>query len=107
MNARIERLKELLKQSPSDGFILFALAKEYEKLNLVEDSIQLLSDLIAEQPDYIGAYYHLAAMLKQQEELDKALEVYEKGVEMAKKVGDQHALSELQNAKLNLEIEMD
>jgi tetratricopeptide (TPR) repeat protein len=107
MNARIERLKELLKQSPTDGFILFALAKEYEKLQLPVEAIRILTDLIAEQPEYIGAYYHLAAMLKQQNQFDTALEVYQKGIEKAKAIGDQHALRELQNAKLNLEIDME
>jgi tetratricopeptide (TPR) repeat protein len=107
MNARIERLKELLKQSPKDGFILFALAKEFEKLNQVEKAVEILSELIHEQPEYIGAYYHLGAMLIQQKATEKALNVYQKGMEMAKLVGDQHAFSELQNAKMNVEIDME
>ncbi len=105
MNVRIERLKELLKQSPHDGFIRFALAKEFEKLGDHSKAIDLLDNLIKELPDYVGAYYHLAELLKGEERLEEALAVYDKGMEISQKLGEQHAYSELQNAKLNLEIE--
>ena len=62
MNARIERLNELLKQSPHDGFIRFALAKEMEKLGQYEEAIKGLAALLEDDPKYIGAYYHLAAL---------------------------------------------
>ncbi|MEZ5007993.1 MAG: hypothetical protein R2728_12180 [Chitinophagales bacterium] len=105
MNARIERLKELLKQSPHDAFIRFALAKEFEKLGDTLKAIELLTLLLYDQPEYVGAYYHLAALLKDEERTDEAMDVYIKGMEIAKKLGDQHAFSELQNAKLNMELE--
>ena len=106
MNVRIERLKELLKQSPHDAFIRFALAKEYEKINEPQKAIDLLTELLKDQPDYVGAYYHLAALLKDEERTEDALETYTTGMEMAQKIGDQHAYSELQNAKLNLELDV-
>lgn len=105
MNARIERLKELLKQSPHDAFVRFALAKEFEKLGNTSKAIELLTLLLYDQPEYVGAYYHLAALLKDEERIDEAMDIYVKGMEVAKKLGDQHAYSELQNAKMNLEIE--
>ncbi len=105
MNARIERLKELLKQSPHDGFIRFALAKEFEKLGDLTEAIGLLDNLIKDVPEYVGAYYHLAELLKGEERLEEALTIYDKGMEISQKLGDQHAYSELQNAKLNMEIE--
>ena len=106
MNARIVRLKELLKQSPKDSFVLFALAKEFEKLGDFNKAIDYLINLINESPDYVGAYYHLAALYKTIEQNDKAMDVYKNGMEIAQKVGDRHAYSELQNAKMNLEIEL-
>lgn len=107
MNARIERLKELLKQSPSDAFVLFALAKEFEKVGNHQQAIDFLQNLIESQPDYVGAYYHLAALLKSKDRNDEAMKIYNLGMDIARKIGDQHAYSELQNAKMNLEIEMD
>ena len=106
MNARIERLKELLKQSPKDSFILFALAKEFEKLSMPEKAIEFYTTLLEYFPNYVGAYYHLAAIYQEKELFTEAMETYIKGMEIAKSIGDQHAYSELQNAKMNLEIEM-
>lgn len=107
MNARIDKLKELLKQSPSDSFILFALAKEFEKVGDRLQAIKLLESLLKINPDYVGAYYHLAALLKDEEKLNDALKIYTLGIEIAQKFGEQNTLRELQNAKMNLEIEMD
>ena len=38
---------------------------------------------------------------------ENALETYSKGIAIAKELGDAHALSELQSAKLNLELDDD
>ncbi len=105
MNARIERLKELLKQSPHDAFIRFALAKEFSKIGRKAEAIELLENVVNDQPEYVGAYYHLAALHQEVEDTESAMKVYLKGMEIAKELGDNHAYSELQNAKMNLEIE--
>ena len=107
MNARIERLKELLKQSPEDAFVQFALAKEWEKNGELERAIRQMSQLVEKQPDYVGAYYHLAQMLQTKTDFQEALNVYDAGIKIAQNLGDQHALGELQNARMNLEIEED
>jgi len=39
-------------------------------------------------------------------EIKKALNIYEEGIIVARQLNDTHALSELKNAKMNLEIEM-
>lgn len=106
MNARIERLKELLKQSPDDAFVRFALAKEMEKQNDVKTAVEMLATLVDEQPEYVGAYYHLAALYQQMDDTSRAFATYDKGIAMATEQGDQHALSELRNARMNLEFEL-
>ena len=58
-----------------------------------------------DEPEYVGAYYHLAALFKSEERMNEAMSTYIKGMEIAKKLGNQHAYSELQNAKFNMEIE--
>lgn len=101
------RLKELLKQSPKDAFIRFAIAKEYEKSGDRDAAVQALRELLGEQPDYVGGYYHLAALLVAGDALDEAFDVYDRGIEQATMAGDAHALAELKNARLNLELETD
>ena len=103
---RIERLKSLIVDNPNDTFALFALAKEYEKVGELENSVQLFEKLLVVDKKYVGAYFHLAKVYEQLDEIKKALNIYEAGIEVAIELNDLHSLSELKNAKMNLEIEM-
>ncbi|MBX2873429.1 MAG: hypothetical protein KTR30_15055 [Saprospiraceae bacterium] len=103
---RLEQLQKLLEGSPNDSFLLYAIAKEYEGLERTEEALQKFQELTELHPDYVGTYYHYAKLLEEQDDLEEALSVYEKGMLIAKKIGDQHALSELSNAKTNLELEL-
>jgi Tfp pilus assembly protein PilF len=68
--------------------------------------VQLFEKLLVVDAKYMGAYYHLAKVYEQLDEVKKALNIYEKGIIIAQQLNDTHALSELKNAKMNLEIEM-
>lgn len=103
---RLEQLQNLLESSPNDSFLLYAIAKEYEGLERVTEALQKYQELTELHPDYVGTYYHYAKLLEKEEETDKALSIYEKGMLIARKIGDQHALGELSNAKMNLELEL-
>jgi tetratricopeptide (TPR) repeat protein len=105
-NTRIQRLEQIIVDNPNDTFALFALAKEYEKEKRWEESIQLFERLLIADKNYIGAYYHAGKIYEQLEEIKKALNIYQAGIDIAKKLNDMHALSELKNAKMNLEIDM-
>ncbi len=103
---RIERLKLLIVNNPNDTFALFALAKEYEKIDELENSAQLFEKLLVVDEKYIGAYYHLGKVYEQLDEVKKALNIYETGIQVTTELNDLHTLSELKNAKMNLEIEL-
>lgn len=103
---RLDRLKELLKEDPDNSFILFAIAKEYEGLGKKVEAISQFLSLIEKDPQYVGTYYHLAQLYEDTDDPDAALMTYQKGMAVAQAVKDQHAYSELQNAKMNLELEM-
>lgn len=103
---RIQRLESLIVDNPNDTFALFALAKEYEKIGKSQDAVQLFEKLLVVDENYIGAYYHLAKVYEHLDEVKKALNIYERGISIATKMNDAHALSELKNAKMNLEMEM-
>jgi tetratricopeptide (TPR) repeat protein len=104
---RLNQLLALLEESPSDSFILFALAKEYEKLADLDQALAYYLKLLKEDAAYIGTYYHLGKLYEKLEAAEQALDIYEKGITLAKQIQDQHALSELMNVKLNLELELD
>jgi len=95
---RIDKIKAMLIENGADSFLQHALALEYIKLGSDKEARNLFESLLKEEPGYIGSYYHLAKLLERLCETDNAVKVYEKGMEEAKKAGDNHALSELRSA---------
>lgn len=103
---RLEQLKEMLEASPTDSFLLFALAKEFEKIGELEHALEKYQFLIAHDVQYVGAYYHLGKLLERKEAMNEALKIYTQGIQIAKDQRDEHAARELATAKLNLEMEL-
>lgn len=95
---RIEKLIEFLNANPADSFVQHALALEYIKLGNEKEARILFESVLKRDPGYIGSYYHLAKLLERTGQNDEAIKVYERGMEEAKKSGDNHSLSELRSA---------
>ncbi len=96
--SRLQQLTTFLEESPDDAFLLFALAKEYEKMSDMVQALQYYTRLEILHPNYVGTYYHLGKLYEKLNLHDKAIDTYEKGMIIAKKENDKHAYSELQNA---------
>lgn len=104
-NNRIDTLLAFLKDDPEDSFVRFALAKEYEKMGTLKKALDTYINLKELEPDYVGLYYHLGGLYELLNEKKQALQTYEDGIVVAKKIADFHSLSELHNAKMNLEVD--
>jgi tetratricopeptide (TPR) repeat protein len=99
---RLSILHQYLKDDPSDEFTRFALAMEYRKLGRVDEAIREFEHLMSESPEYVGTYYHLGGLYAQSGDQIAAQRVYEKGVQIAERLRDHHAKSELKAALLDL-----
>ena len=95
---RIEKLKQFLQASPGDSFIQHALALEYIKLGDDSTARRLFEELLNRDPAYVGSYYHLGKLLERSNDNDGAIRWYEKGMEEARKAGEDHAYGELRGA---------
>jgi Tfp pilus assembly protein PilF len=95
---RINKLKEFLKADPTDSFVQHALALEYIKQGDDGEARRLFETILEREPAYVGTYYHLAKLLERTRDNDGAIKVYEKGMEEAKKLGDNKAYGELRGA---------
>ena len=95
---RMENLKEYLIASPSDSFLKHALALEHIKLGDDKSAKELFMEILLVEPGYVGSYYHLAKLQERMGEKDEAIKTYKKGMDEAKKAGDNHAYNELQAA---------
>ena len=99
---RLERLKDFHDASPKDTFVLFALAKEYEKMGDEQAALAHYLKTLEVDENYVGTYYHLGKLYEGMGKPATAFSTYKKGIEVAKLVGDQLALNELSGAKLEL-----
>ena len=94
----IERLRIYLEKDPDDTFTRFALALEYQKSDEIEKARSLFEAIVADDPKYVGTYYHLGKLYEQMNATDKARETYQKGIREAQTAGDPKSLAELQEA---------
>jgi Tfp pilus assembly protein PilF len=101
--SRVEKLLEYMKTSDKDSFLQHALALEYIKIDEDEKARSLFNELLLREPTYVGSYYHLGKLLERAGDFDKAIRIYQRGMEEAKKAGDNHAYSELQGALEDIE----
>ncbi len=102
---RIEKIKQFLAQSPGDAFLQHALALEYIKAGDDATAKEVFTALLQANEKYVGSYYHLAKLLERQGQKDAAINTYQKGMHIARELGDAHAYNELQAALEDLEDE--
>ena len=95
---RVEKLKEFLEQDPADSFVQHALALEYMKAGDDAEAQKLFEDILQREPAYVGSYYHLAKLFERNGNSEAAIKWYEKGMQEAKKAGENHAYNELRSA---------
>jgi len=95
---RIEKLNEFLNSNPADSFVQHALALEYIKLGDDEKARKLFEVILQREPGYVGSYYHLAKLLERNDNVVEAIRIYEKGMEEAKRAGENHVYGELKSA---------
>ncbi|MFT6000747.1 MAG: tetratricopeptide (TPR) repeat protein [Neolewinella sp.] len=105
--SRKAQIEAMLTESPQDAFLRFALAKEYEKEGAHAGARKAYEALLADQPEYVGTYYHLGKILERLEEQAEAWRIYTEGIAVTKRLGEKHAMSELAGARLELGDEED
>ncbi|MEO8369264.1 MAG: hypothetical protein ABI806_08695 [Candidatus Solibacter sp.] len=95
---RLETLKSMVEQNPTDSFARYGLAMEYRNLGDLEASMGEFRALMVSHPDYSAAYYHGGQTLERMGLLEEARTVYQDGLEATVRSGDQHARGEMQAA---------
>jgi tetratricopeptide (TPR) repeat protein len=95
---RLEILKSMVAQNPKDSFTRYGLAMEYANSGSLEKAVEEYGSLLAFNPDYAAAYYHGGQALEKLGRLDDARQMYQRGLEASRRIGDAHTNSELQAA---------
>ena len=104
--SRLEQLIKFYEEDPNDAFNTYGLALEYLKTD-VKKSEKLFERLLSEFPDYLPAYYHAARLKTSLLQHQEALQIYQKGIEVARKLKENKTLQELQSAYNELLFELE
>ena len=103
MKSRIDLLNEMLLKEPADPFLNYAMALEFHKSGEKQKAISLLENVIRVDENYLAAYYQLGKFYEETSEKNKAIEIYAKGILIAKAQKNMKTLSELNEALQQLE----
>lgn len=94
---RLDQLLAYYKEDPNDPFNIYGLALEYLKHDVAKAKAYF-DLLLKEHEGYVPTYYHAARLYQDLGEREKAEQLYEKGIAVAKKHGELKAARELQSA---------
>lgn len=94
---RIRKLKEMLEAEPGDPFLYYALAMEYQEAEPGQ-ALTYLEHLRTHFPDYAPTYYPLAHLYWDLGQTEHARVVFEEGIEVCRRAGENKLLMELQTA---------
>ena len=104
---RIAFLTEFIQSNPHDLFSKHALALEWIKQGDDEKALNIFTEILSIDPQYIGSYYHLAKLQERNQDLQAAIKTYHMGIKVAESIRDLHALRELKSALQKLTDEME
>jgi tetratricopeptide (TPR) repeat protein len=102
-SSRLQQILDMLEAEPGDSFLQYALALELEKSGKPLEAISRLEQLLQENPSYTGGYYKLGQLYEQTQQHSKAVDCYQKGIELTRQLGQVKAQRELTEALQQLE----
>lgn len=93
---KIAGLKEILALDPKNGFARYGIAMELANRGEVDAALQEFDVLIQQNPDYVAAYFMSAQTLAKVGRSSDAVVKLKDGIACAARIGNRHALSEMQ-----------
>jgi len=97
MSKKLARIRALLESDPNNAFGWYSLAMEERKTD-EGAALATFARVRRDFPEYLPNYYHYAQAAAAGGDLEQARQLYRDGIELARKLGDTHTLSELQGA---------
>lgn len=98
MSKRLELLERMIAKGTDDPFVRYARALELRSLERNDEALAALAEVRERHPDYVPCYLmagQIAIALGRAQEAKDWLTL---GVDVATRVGDDHALSEMRRA---------
>ena len=93
---RLQKLRSLLAAEPDDGFLLYGLAQECQKLGRLDEAIAYYDRAIEADPKQCYAFFHKAKTLEMAKRRGEIEAVLRAGLARARAVSDFKAASEIE-----------
>jgi len=90
MTDRIDAIRKLLESDPDDVFLNYSLAMECVAAERAEEALAAFEACRAIDPAYIPAYVEAGKCARTAGQLDAARELFQEGLKLALKAGDNH-----------------
>lgn len=103
VSTRVKQLQQMLLETPNDSFLIYALALEWIKQNKINEALEAFEKLTINDPNYLATYLFYGNLLAEVNQLTKAAEMYNKGIEVAQSQKNSKAAQELNQALLFLD----
>lgn len=100
---RLNSLLELHKKEPMDSFVTYGIALEYISTKDFLKAEEYLSLLLKNDPNYVPAYMQYAMLNEKTDNIEKAKEIYRKGILVARELKDLKAANEMEEFLNDLE----
>jgi predicted Zn-dependent protease len=94
---KIAGLKEILALDPKNSFARYGIAMELANRGEVDGALKEFDVLAEQNPDYVAAYFMCAQTLAKVGRNSDAIGKLKAGIACAARIGNRHALSEMQS----------
>ncbi|MFW5920365.1 MAG: tetratricopeptide repeat protein [Polyangiales bacterium] len=98
MSKRLEMIEQMIAKGSDDPFHHYARAMELWKEERLEDALEAFRDVEGKFPEYVPTFLMAGQLAEKLGREDEARQWYERGIPVARKAGDAHAVSELEGA---------
>ncbi len=93
---RLAQLQQMLAAEPADVFLQYAMGMEHMRLQDWPAALTTFGGLLQQDPNYVAAYFMSGRALVQKGDVPAARAMLTRGIEVARRVGDDHAAGEMQ-----------
>ncbi len=96
---RLDAFRKIVERSPDDPFARYSLAMGSRGAGRLDDAILEFEELARRVPGYVPTYLMWGQTLEMTGRGAEAGPVYDRGIQAARQAGNDHALSELTQAR--------
>lgn len=93
---RLEMIEQLIAKGSVDPFVHYGRAMELRSLGRLADALEAFREVATRFASYVPTYLMAAQIARELGRIDDARDFAARGLDVAKKAGDSHTVSEIE-----------